>query len=160
MAQANKRKKANIDIDNATEKMVEQTERVYNVSQVLLYMTEDKVRLCLTGFLNNMESRKEWLTPLGVFLTTSLALTTTDFKSFIIPADTWRAIFIIASIASLIWMIILLIKRGRAKTIDDMVAEFKHSGSSQQQTRDNKGSIEISTPIIIGQDGRITRIGK
>jgi hypothetical protein len=76
-----------------------------NVSQNLIITTEDKLRLCLSEHLKRMERKNSWITPLGILIAILVTLVTSTFKDVGLSADTWRAIFIIAGVLSLGWLI-------------------------------------------------------
>ena len=77
-----------------------------------------------------MEKKKSWVTPLGVFLALIATLITTNFKDVGLDAETWLAIFIIATILSFGWLIYSVIEAKRSEKIEDIIGELKkHSDS-------------------------------
>jgi hypothetical protein len=78
----------------------------FNVGQDFVVTTEDKIRLCLINHLSQSEKRNAWATPLGILLTLLIVFpTTTSFQKFVVSADTWQAVFIIATFLSFLWFI-------------------------------------------------------
>lgn len=108
------------------DKTVEVKNIYTNVSQEIVKITVDKLRLVLTEHLKCLEERKSWMTPLGIFITLLLVLTTTDFKdSLSIKSATWEAFFLMAVALTLIWLIRTIIRAIRTKTIDDVIELLK-----------------------------------
>lgn len=98
-----------------------------NVSQEVIEITSDKLRLILNEYIDSMSSRKEWHTPFSIFLTLLLVLCTTDFKQkWLLTADTWNAIFIISTILSCLWLISSLIKMKKSISIEDILNAAKN----------------------------------
>ncbi len=99
----------------------------WNLEQVVIVTTEDKLRLCLQNAIDRLDAKRKWWTPLATLLTLVLALTTTEFKDqFTIPAATWQAIFLILTGASLIWAVVAIWKAIRVKiSIESIVSEIK-----------------------------------
>jgi nitrogen regulatory protein PII-like uncharacterized protein len=103
-----------------------QVDKVHlNVGQNLIVITEDKLRLCLSESLKKIERKYSWVAPTGVFLTILLSLITADFKNLGLSADTWKAVFIIAAILSLAWLVYSIIQSTKAETIDNVVEKIK-----------------------------------
>ena len=99
----------------------------WNLEQVVIVTTEDKLRLCLQNAIDRLDAKWKWWTPLATLLTLVLALTTTEFKDqFTIPAATWQAIFLILTGASLIWAVVAIWRAIRVKiSIESIVSEIK-----------------------------------
>jgi Flp pilus assembly protein TadB len=96
-----------------------------NVDQELIMITEDKAELCLRDYLDNVEKRGSWATPLAIFLTVVVTMVTTSFKQFIVDAEVWQAIFIIVGGISFVWLVWSLYKRPKAKKIKDVINGLK-----------------------------------
>lgn len=113
-------------------KLVQDTVEVTNVhsnlNQEVIKITSDKLKLILKDYLTLMERKKEWLAPLGIFVTIMVVLTTTNFQKAYFSADTWQAIFVISAILSGGW----LIKSGwqaiKSPSVDDVVEKIKTGG--------------------------------
>ena len=65
-------------------------------------------------------SQRDWWTPLGFFSTLLITLLTTDFKNFIFSANVWYALFIIAIVISLLWLVKCLLKLKKHWGKDDV----------------------------------------
>jgi hypothetical protein len=101
-----------------------------NLPQDVISTTEDKLRLTLSEYLKKTEKKKGWITPLGLMISFTLTLMTATFKDLGISAPTWKAIFIIAVIAALIWLIYSVVGAFQSVKIDDVISELKkHSDS-------------------------------
>ena len=99
----------------------------WNLEQVAIVTTEDKLRLCLLKAIDRLDAKRKWWTPVALLLTLVLALTTTEFKDQLaIPAATWHAIFLILAGVSLIWTGVAIWKATRVEvSVDLIVAEIK-----------------------------------
>ncbi len=140
------KKKVNspIKIDKAVGSiMMEGSEHAYNLGQVIVYTTEDKIRLCLLDFEKKRDRKQQWLTPLGICLTMLVTLVTTTFKEVIFPAATWEALFILGFITTCIWTIVWFLGRGNGMSIDSVVKTLKHKESEVFAGRDGKYILEI-----------------
>ena len=107
-------------------RVVQQDSRIHlNLGQEFIFTTEDKLRLCLTSHLHRVEARRSWIAPLGILVTILVVIPSTTFKTFLFSPDTWTAIFTIAGISSLIWLIRSAIKARVSASLDTVVAEIK-----------------------------------
>jgi hypothetical protein len=105
-----------------------------NLEQSVISVTEDKIRICLMNYLQYLNARGSWITPLGIFLTVIITLLTTDFKDFYLSKNTWQAIFVISSVVSLVWLAITIKLRPKHRTIEDIINELK--GGINQASKD------------------------
>ena len=119
--------KKRIDVGSLASQLVDVKKVNVNMDQEVIMITVDKAELCLMKYLKTIESRKEWITPLGVFLTIILTLVTTSFKDFVLPADVWYSCFLMAGSLSFIWLGLSLYRRPQAKKIDDVILELKRA---------------------------------
>lgn len=76
-----------------------------NLDQEVVVTTVDKVKLCLMENEKALSARREWITPLTVFVTLVTTFAATSFKDALLQAATWRAIYIIGLFTSLVWLI-------------------------------------------------------
>lgn len=81
-----------------------------SLDQEVIVTTADKVRLCLIAHRDRMTARREWLLPLGILTTLITALIAATFRNFILDAEVWEAVFVIAALVSGIWLIYTVIK--------------------------------------------------
>jgi hypothetical protein len=86
---------------------MQNTSKVYsNLGQEIIITTEDKIRLCLIEHLSRMEKKNAWVAPLGILLTIIIVFPTTTFREFLfLSADTWKAIFVMAGLMAIVWLI-------------------------------------------------------
>jgi hypothetical protein len=105
-----------------------QTNKIHwNLEQVVIVTTEDKLRLCLHKAIDHLGTKREWRTAVALSVTLVLALTTAEFKDKLaIPAATWHAIFLISTGASLIWAFVAIWKASKVKvSVESIVSEIK-----------------------------------
>lgn len=101
-------------------------ERVHvNVSQSLIITTEDRMHLWLREVISKAKKQYEWITPASLVIAITLTLTTADFKNFLLPAETWHAIFVIVDIASFVWLFYSLWHIRKHVHIPDEIARLK-----------------------------------
>jgi hypothetical protein len=96
-----------------------------NVDQELIMITEDRAKLCLMKYLEDMGKRDSWTTPFAILLTVVVTLSSTSFKQFVVGADVWQAIFLIVGGLSVLWLANSLRKRPKAKKIEDVITELE-----------------------------------
>lgn len=98
-----------------------------NVSQKLIIITEDKVRIHLSNHLTTVEKRKGWIAPLGILLTIIVCLVTSNFKTenILFDAPTWKAIFIISGVLSAGWLAYSIIQAWRSESMDELIERLK-----------------------------------
>ena len=99
----------------------------WNLEQVVIVTTEDKLRLCLQNAIDRLGAKREWWTPSALLVTLILALTTTEFKDqFAIPAATWHAFFLFLVIGTVLWTVVAIWKATRVKvSVESIVSEIK-----------------------------------
>jgi len=112
----------------STQKKVEVSKIHGNLSQEVVQITVDKLRLILHIHSDSIERKKGWVAPLSLFLMILVVLLTSKFKDVIWPSATWTAIFVIGLGLNFIWLIITSIKSYRSESIDDLVEKIKDSG--------------------------------
>lgn len=96
-----------------------------NISQRVIVTTEDKLKLRLQNHMSQVDRKKDWIAPFSVLLTLLLALVSADFRDFIVSMDTWRAIFVIASTLTFVWLCIALRSAFSKRTVETLIAEIK-----------------------------------
>lgn len=118
MSQQTKRKsQTSVDIDEIHE----------NTTTQLITITADKLKLILLNHLEKVESAKVWQAPLGIVITIVLVFCSSTFKeAFSVPADSWRAIFLIGGVMALTWLLISLWRIRKSVTIDDVIDVIKN----------------------------------
>ena len=117
-------RKSDINIGNI-EGLVNVSDVHFNVSQEVIITTEDKIRLSLSKQLKKMEKKRSWITPLSMLISFTLILITAGFKDAGLDAATWRAIFIIADVASFVWLIYSIKDALSSVKIEDVIDGLK-----------------------------------
>ena len=95
------------------------------LNENMIITTQDKIELCLTKYLRTMERKKEWFTPAGILTTLVISCLTTDFRDWVFSAHTWRVIFIVLGVISLIWLIVSVYYSFSSKTVHDVLEHIK-----------------------------------
>lgn len=105
-----------------------------NVSQGIIHITEDKLKVILLEHRDKSNQVYSWTTPLGIFVSSLLATITSDFgDTWGIPASTWEAIFIICTVVTGIWSLfsgICALRNRKGRKINDLIEKIKNSESS------------------------------
>lgn len=81
-----------------------------NLDQEVIITTTDKVKLCLIEHRRALRAQWDWVTPLGILISLIPSLVAADFQNKGFKAETWEAIFIVASIVSGIWLVCTVIQ--------------------------------------------------
>jgi hypothetical protein len=99
-----------------------------DVGGAWIWTTEDKIRLCLISHRDRLEARRAWVAPAGILAALLATLFTTEFRdALLLKAEVWQAAFLIAIIASLVWLIASVNRARKGTTVDDLVAELKRA---------------------------------
>ena len=99
---------------------------INNVSSDIIRITEDKLRLKVANYEKSVAHCYDWVGAVGIIVTLSLSLLTTDFKDrFCVKAETWGAIFFIILIAAIVYGIYTIIKAFKRKSIDVFISDLK-----------------------------------
>lgn len=96
-----------------------------DLDQEIIQITEDRLRLVLKDHVELIEEKKAWHTPLGVLIAIAAAFVTADFRDAYFNAATWRAVFLISGILSLIWLVKAIYRAATSLSIDDIVSKIK-----------------------------------
>lgn len=96
-----------------------------NLSQEIVRITVDKLQLRLYEHIKNVETRKEWIAPLGILLTLILVFVTAEFKSAFLNADVWKAFFLMFAILDSAWLIFTLYRLRKSKSIEQLIEAIK-----------------------------------
>jgi hypothetical protein len=122
-------------IDFAGKVLQKSSQIHFNLDQEFIVTTDDKIRLCLIKHTDRLEKRKAWITPLGIFITLAIVFPTTTFSPFFLDANTWEAIFIVATFLSFIWLIRTLFQLRKATSIQNVIDEIKRSSISKEKDK-------------------------
>lgn len=96
-----------------------------NISQSLVITTEDKLLLCLQAHIEEVERSQDWIAPFTLLLSLLLAFITTDFKDFVLPKETWNAVFLIILMSSLVWLVNALKSASKKPRLDSLLKNIK-----------------------------------
>ena len=97
-----------------------------NLEQVLIHITEDKLRLVLNEHIKKVERKKDWVAPFSLLIAIITTFATSNFKEALFSASTWEAIFFIVGMLSLFWLCNSVWIALTASTIDDIVSQIKN----------------------------------
>lgn len=105
-----------------------------NVSQGIIHITEDKLKVILLEHKDKNNKFYSWTTPFGIFVSCFLATITSNFSNaWGIPASTWEAIFIICTVATGVWTLfsgISALRNIKGRKINDLIKKIKNSESA------------------------------
>ena len=103
-----KRKTAALKIDQS---ILESATIHTNLTQEVIVTTQDKLNLALINHQNIIKARTDWVIPFSILLSAITSLVAADFKTFLsIPADSWKSLYILASVISFVWLLYCLYK--------------------------------------------------
>lgn len=120
--------KPSINIEALASQVIDSSECHINISQKFILTTEDKINLCLSKHLKQMERKRSWIAPFGIFIAIIGTFVTKTFKlAFGLSPDTWFAIYIIAAGIIFFWLIKCIKEAVGSKKIEDIVNELKEN---------------------------------
>ena len=126
--------------EEAIQQRFYQTSKIHwNLESVFIITTEDKLRLCLHKNIDRLDVKRKWWTPLVLFVSLLLALTTAEFKEqFTISAATWQAFFLFLALFSLIWTVMAIWKaKGVKVSVESIVSEIKQPTANKESTKNH-----------------------
>lgn len=102
--------------------------RYSNTSSDEIQITEDKLRLKLEHYLTNARKSKDWVSWLGIFVTTLLTLVTADFHDLMgFDKSFFRNVCVLVCIGSFIAVIVTAIKSSRNNcTVESFINSCKN----------------------------------
>lgn len=102
-----------------------------NVSQGLIHITEDKLKVILLEHRDKNNQFYSWTTPFGIFVSCLLATITSTFENtWGIPASTWEAMFIMCTVGTGIWSLgagINAFRHRKGRATDDLIDKIKNN---------------------------------
>ena len=135
MTQVNNPNQAGISIDFGAE-LSKNLEIHTNVNQEIIITTADKIKLVLINTREVMTSQRDWWTPAGLLTSFITTLCTADFKdAYGVSKDFWRAIFVLMTLFSAIWLLKTLYKLVNSWGQDDLskiIEQIKLKSHSDQ----------------------------
>lgn len=106
-------------------------QRRTNVKSDLIEITEDKLENILLKHLQRLGLRKSWITPLSLLVTIILAnLSATFGDKFGIKGSVWEAFFLLITIVSGIWLVVLIIRiiaSWKESSLTNLIAIIKNA---------------------------------
>jgi len=100
-----------------------------NVNQDIIVTTEDKIKLVLIETKESLTAQRDLWTPLGLLISFIATFVTADFKDTLgFVKEFWKAIFVILTMGSSIWLIfsvIKLIKNWNKATLEKIIEKIK-----------------------------------
>ncbi len=98
----------------------------WNLAQEVIITNEDKLRLCILKHIDSLTVRASWVAPVSLFVTFATVLTTAKFRLFVLPAATWRAVFVLGTVLTFLWSVYAVRRAYGAKAdIDTLVGDIK-----------------------------------
>jgi hypothetical protein len=106
--------------------------RYSNLKSDVVEITHDKLENLLLKFYQKHLLRTIWFNPLSLLVGVALTLTTAEFKASALGIEgaTWKAIFMIALTASLIWFAVSLIRLAanwKETSLDYLIGKIKNA---------------------------------
>lgn len=114
----------------ALESMVSVDRISLNISQSVVVTTEDKMRLSLESYIKSLSRKTEWVAPFSLLVAIFATLATANFHDFLLEAATWKAMFVMAGLGALAWLIKSLLALRNTITIEELIDELKTGNSN------------------------------
>jgi len=100
-----------------------------NVKQEIIITTADKIKLVLINTREILTAQRDWWTPFGLLISFITTLCTADFKdAFGLTKEFWRAIFVLLTLGSAIWLLksfYKLYKNWGKDNLDNIIENIK-----------------------------------
>lgn len=107
-----------------------------NLKSDVVYTNRDKLKLVFLTYESALKDKYGWTAPFGIFSAVVLTLLTTDkFNSFLgIQPDIWKAIVILCTVGSGVWLLFAGIKswRNKKSTIEHAITQIMTPDSHKQ----------------------------
>lgn len=107
-----------------------------NVSQGLIHITEDKLKVILMEHRDKNHLYYSWTTPLGIFISCLLTMITANFEhTWGLSAAVWQAIFIVFIAGTGIWSLYAgwkAFKNRKGREIDDLIETIKNDSKPKE----------------------------
>lgn len=98
-----------------------------NVDELYILTSANKVRVVLNEAMQCMELRDSWKTPLSILITLVVVFPTVgSFQDFLVSKDTWKAVFIISAILSLVYLAKSLVRRRKAPSVEEIINKLRN----------------------------------
>jgi hypothetical protein len=121
--------------DQLSDAILQNTKVHQNVHQDVIIITEDKVQLCLLRHINQAARARDWLTPGGILLAIVTTFTTSTFNDALgLDAAVWKALFVMATVATVVWLIVTFRRAFSAPSLEEIVTEMKRAGEKSNES--------------------------
>ena len=108
-----------------------------NVKQEIIVTTADKIKLVLISTKEILTAQRDWWTPFGLLISFITTLCTADFKdAFKLSKEFWHAIFVLLTIASIIWLAMCfykIYKNWGEDNLDKIIEKIKLRTENEQE---------------------------
>lgn len=103
-----------------------------NIRSDLIEITHDKLENVLLKFYKHHTLRSSWFNPLSLAVGVTLTLSTAEFKvqALGLKGEIWQAVFLIALVASVVWLLIILIRLmfcWKETSIESLINKIKNN---------------------------------
>jgi hypothetical protein len=116
--------KATLIVADSVNSMVKAVHR--NVDQEFLFVTIDKVRICLMLVYGDIEHSNSWHAPLGILATLLVIFPTTSFQKWLtVKPEVWQAFFYFVAVAVALWLLWCFRKSRKSPTVDTIIEMLK-----------------------------------
>lgn len=99
-----------------------------NISPKIVLVDLVQLRYLLRDHDEAIKSSADWISIMALFVSLVLANITASFHGFLgLSSDTWKAVFVICTFASAIWLIVVFIQRCRTRntrSIDYLIKQL------------------------------------
>lgn len=103
-----------------------------NFAPDILEISIDRLKVGLIENRDHLKAADAWQTPFALFVTIVTTLMTADFKDFVsISAATWRAVFILGAVISVVWLVKTLAGRTKKRSIDALIQKLKEQAPAE-----------------------------
>ena len=96
-----------------------------DLTQQVVQITLDRLCLVLDRHVDRTTRSRDWFAPAGILLSIVLTFASATFRDNLLAAAEWSALFIVLGVASLVWLVITLVRLTKAETVDDLVNRIK-----------------------------------
>ncbi len=127
------------------------------LGQEVIKVTKDKILLWLSSHEKGIGRKYGWVAPMGVFLTIIVTLVTSKFEDIGLHAATWKAIFILSCIGSLVWLLWAINVARKSKKIEDSVEELIRESVTKTSPMGGAESIDIQSPTLKPQEEKMNQ---
>lgn len=96
-----------------------------NIAPELLFVDVAKLKNDLRDYSDAIKQTSDWVSVVSLAISLILANCTSNFQEFLgLSSATWKAIFVIGMVASIIWVVVVLVRLYRYKdkyNVDNLI---------------------------------------